>query len=125
LGIAELLASGPRRATELAETTATHAAALHRVLRLLASVGVFVEREDGSFALTSLGECLRPGVPGSSRAMVMLFSGDRVQDAWRDLEYCVRTGNPVFRKHGIDDPFKDPNRTPEDNANFDAAMADF
>src|SRR2546423_1924944 len=70
LGTAELLATRPRRATELAETTATHAAALHRVLRLLASVGVFAEREDGSFVLTSLGECLRPGVPGSFRAMV-------------------------------------------------------
>ena len=94
-------------------------------MRLLASVGVFEERENGSFALTSLGECLRAGVPGSTRAMVMLFTGHRVQEAWRDLEYCVRTGNPVFRKRGLDDPFTDPARTPEENANFDAAMADF
>lgn len=125
LGIAELLADGPRRSTDLAEATTTHAPALHRVMRLLASAGVFEERDDGVFALTSLGECLRPGVPGSARAMVLLFTSDRVQDAWRDLEYCVRTGNPVFRKRGLDDPFSDLLRTPEESANFDAAMADF
>ena len=125
LGIAEVLSDGPRRFTEIAEATATHAPSLNRVMRLLASVGVFEERENGTFALTSLGECLRPGIPGSARAMVMLFAGDRIQESWRDLEYCVRTGNPVFRKRGLDDPFTDAARTPEESANFDAAMADF
>jgi hypothetical protein len=125
LGIAELLAGGPRHAAALAEATATHAPSLRRVLRLLASVGVFEEREDGSFALTPLGDCLRPDVPGSARAMVMLFAGERIHDAWKELEYCVRTGNPVFRKRGLDDPFAELGRTPEDAANFDAAMADF
>jgi SAM-dependent methyltransferase len=124
LDIAELLAEGPRDAQQLAAATATHAPSLRRVLRLLVSAGVFEERRDGSFAQNPLGECLRAGVPGSARAIVMLFCGDRVQDAWRDLEYCVRTGDPVFRKRGLDDPFKDPLRTPEDEANFDAAMAD-
>jgi len=57
--------------------------------------------------------------------MVMLFAGERIQDAWKELEYCVRTGDPVFRKRGLDDPFSDPARTPEEAANFDAAMADF
>jgi len=55
----------------------------------------------------------------------MLFAGERIQNAWNELEYCVRTGDPVFRKRGLDDPFTDPARTPEDNATFDAAMADF
>jgi hypothetical protein len=87
-------------------------------------VGVFEEREDGTFALTPLGECLRAGVPGSARAMVMLFAGRRIQEAWNDLEYCVRTGNPAYRQRGLDGPFADPARTPEDQANFDAAMAD-
>jgi hypothetical protein len=125
LGVADLLKDGPRHADELARATQTHAPSLRRVLRLLSSVDVFEERENGAFALTSMGECLRAGVPGSARAMVMLFTGERVQDAWRDLEYCVRTGNPVYRKRGLDDPFKDPARTPEDDANFDAAMADY
>jgi hypothetical protein len=124
LDIAEQLAGGPRDVQQLADATATHAPSLRRVLRLLVSAGVFEERSDGTFAQTPVSECLRAGVPGSSRAMVTLFCGDRIQDAWRDLEYCVRTGNPVFRKRGLDDAFRDPARTPEDEANFDAAMAD-
>jgi len=125
LGLADLLAGGPRHYGELAEATKTNAPALNRVLRLLASAGIFEERENGAFALTPLGECLRAGVPGSMRASAMLFTSPRVQDAWKDLEYCVRTGQPAYRQRGITDPFDDLVRDPEERTNFDAAMADF
>jgi hypothetical protein len=124
LGIADLLNDGPRPAKDLAEATGTHAPSLNRVMRLLASAGVFEGQENGAFALTALGACLQEGVPGSARAMVMLFAGERIHNAWQELEYCVRTGEPVFRKRGLDDPFTDPARSPEENATFDAAMAD-
>jgi len=74
-------------------------------MRLPASVGVFAEQENGNFVLTSLGQCLRLGLPGSSRAMVMHFAGLRTQDSWRDLEYCVWTGEPAFRLRGVTNPF--------------------
>jgi hypothetical protein len=48
LGIADLLADGPRSGEELAQTTSTHARSLHRVLRLLSSVGVFTEVQRGA-----------------------------------------------------------------------------
>lgn len=64
-------------------------------------------------------------VPQSSRALVLQFTGPRSQDAWRELEYCVRTGEPAFRKRGITDPFGELRRDPEQSAIFDAAMADF
>jgi hypothetical protein len=123
--IAELLKDGPRHITELAAATATHAPSLQRIMRLLASAGVFEEQENGAFALTTLGTYLRAGVHGSSRTLIMMFTGDRLQDAWKDLEYCVRTGEPMFRKLGLDDPFTDPAWSPEERANFDAAMADY
>ena len=125
LGIADLLKDGPCSYSELAQSTGTHAPSLIRLMRLLASAGVFTEKENGNFGLTPVGECLRTGVPGSSRAMVMLFSGNRVQESWKDLEYCVRTGEPAYRRRGVTDPFLDPLRTPEEEASFDAAMADF
>lgn len=124
LGIADLLKDEPRNHDDLAKVTETHAPSLRRMLRLLASVGVFAEQEDGAFSLTPAGECLRSGVPGSSRAMVMLFGGNRITENWKDLEYCVRTVEPGFHRRGITDSFRDPLRTPEDDANFDAAMAD-
>ena len=124
LGIAELLKNGPKHYQELATATGTHEPSLKRVMRLLASAGVFAEGEDGQFTLTPVGECLQSGVPGSSRAMVGLFASDRIQECWKHLEYCVRTGNPEFRGRGVSNIFEDPSRTPEDEANFDAAMAD-
>ena len=59
LGIADLLRDGPRDSDALARETASHAPSLHRVLRALASVGVLHEDDDGRFALTAIGECLR------------------------------------------------------------------
>src|SRR5262245_37262032 len=75
LRIADLLARGARSGEDLARELDANAPALRRVLRLLASVGVFAELEDGRFELTPLGEALRSDVPGSSRASVMLFAG--------------------------------------------------
>lgn len=124
LGLADLLADGPRHYSELGEATATHAGSLKRVLRLLTSVGVFEERENGQFALTVAGEFLRAGVPGSMRAVVMLFAGTGIQDSWRELEYCVRTGEPAFRRTSPDgDAFSTMSRNPEQVAVFDEAMA--
>ena len=68
LGIADLLEDGPRSADELAEATGAHATALYRILRALASVGVFAEETDGRFGLTPLAEHLRTDVPGSLRS---------------------------------------------------------
>ncbi len=124
LGIADHLNDGPRHFTEIAQATETHPPSLNRVMRLLASAGVFEEREDGRFALTPIGELLRAGVPGSMRASVMLFAGIGIQDAWKELEFCVRTGQPAFRKTSPDgDPFS--NITAEQRAVFDEAMATF
>ena len=124
LGLADLLADGPRHSVDLAGATSTHAPSLNRVLRLLASVGVFDEHEDGRFALTSAGQFLRAGVPGSMRALVMLFAGTRIQESWGELEYCVRTGQPAFRRNAPDgDAFTAMAQDPEQVAVFDEAMA--
>jgi hypothetical protein len=123
LGIADLLSAGPQDVDGLAAATETHAGALRRVLRLLVSVGVFSEDEDGKFALTPLGDCMRADAPQSARPMVLLFAGVRIQDSWKDLEYCVRTGQPAYRKRGAADAFAEIAQSPEDAANFDAAMA--
>jgi orsellinic acid C2-O-methyltransferase len=61
-------------------------------------------------------------VPGSSRAMVMLFTGKRIQEAWKELEHCVRTGEPEYRIRGVTNPFDDPTR---DRDELDAGLADY
>jgi hypothetical protein len=67
---------------------------------------------------------MRSDAPGSARALVMLFAGPALQDSWKDLEYCVRTGAPAFRKVRPDgDAFTTIDV--EQTKVFDAAMATF
>ncbi len=126
LGVADQLEHGPLAVGELAKRTGTRPQPLHRLLRLLASAGVFEEQPEGRFSLTAMGELLRDDAPGSMRAMVLLFAGVDIQDDWKELEYCVRTGEPACKK---DDPNADPFATmqqdPEKAAIFDRAMATF
>lgn len=97
LGIADLLKDGPRRSEELAQATATHAASLYRILRLLTAVDILAEGEANSFALTPLGAYLQTGVPGSMRNTVLLY-GEKVSwQVWGDLLHSVETGEPAFQ----------------------------
>jgi hypothetical protein len=126
LGLADLLKDGPRSASDLAAATQTHAPSLARLMRLLASVGVFAELPDDTFALTPLGQPLRADAPGSVRALVLLFAGVEAQDAWKDLEHCVRTGEPSFRRTAPGtNPYALMAPSPELTALFDQAMATF
>jgi hypothetical protein len=96
LGIADLIADGTKRSSDLADATGTHAPSLYRVLRALASVGIFAEDEQGRFGLTPLAQALRTGVPGSLRGAV-LYNGDPVfQRVWGDLLHTVTTGENGF-----------------------------
>src|SRR4051794_2268476 len=72
LGIADLLTNGPRSANDLAQATNTHAPSLYRLLRALASMGIFAEDDTRRFGLTPLAECLRSDVPGSQRALAIM-----------------------------------------------------
>jgi hypothetical protein len=125
LRLADEIGEEARNAEELATATSTHAPSLRRVLRLLTSVGIFEERADGTFANTELGTLLRSNAPGSMRDAVLLFAGVSIQDSWKELEHCVRTGEPAFRLRGVTDPFVEMERDPEEAATFDRAMAAF
>lgn len=95
LGLADMLANGPRSIDELAQTAGVHAPSLYRLLRALASVGVFADDGTGRFELTSAAECLRSDVPGSQRALAIM-SGEEHYYAWGDLLYSVKTGKMAF-----------------------------
>ena len=121
LGIAEELADGPRAVDDLASATATHADALHRLLRALAAVEVLHEVPDGTFGLTALGEALR-GPAGSLAAFMV---GPDHWTAWGQLLHSVRTGENAFRAvHGMD-VWEYRAQHPEEGAIFDAAMTGF
>jgi SAM-dependent methyltransferase len=119
LAIADALAEGPRPATEVAAETGADAAALRRVLRALASNGVFAEVEAGVFANTGASELLRSGEPW--QAFAHLFGGSWYA-AVGGLD--VQTTAPSFsRVHGLDF-WSWLARHPAERAAFDRAMED-
>jgi orsellinic acid C2-O-methyltransferase len=95
LGIADLLASGPMTAGQLAEATHAHEPSLYRVLRLLASLGVLTEDANRSFGLTMLGDRLCTDAPASMRSWARLtdsIGGVRSFDPIIDMVRTGRTG---------------------------------
>jgi predicted O-methyltransferase YrrM len=121
LGVADLLADGPRTVADLAATTNTHAPSLYRVLRLLASEGVFAEVGDGCFELTPRAAALRKDA-GPARLQVLFLGRPASWQAAGNLSHTVRTGEAAFEgTHGVD--FFEYNRQhPEDQALFDQLM---
>jgi hypothetical protein len=122
LGIADLLKDSPKDVEELARATETHAPSLHRILRALASVGVFEELEPGRFTLNPTANILQSEVPGSLRAFTIMVGEDWQWRVWEDILYSVKTGLPNFdRTFGM--PFFDYiNQNPEAGKIFDDAM---
>ncbi len=122
LGIADLLKDGARGSEELARATGADARALHRLLRALASLGVFGEDADGRFTPSELGALLRSDVPGSLRAAAIFFGDERNWHAWGKLERSVMSGEPVRGPRGTQVFLEESARDPEGAALFNAAM---
>jgi hypothetical protein len=124
LGVADRLKDGSKPSDELAAEMGVHAPSLYRLLRALASVGLFEEDDRGRFRLTPLGAYLRSDVPDSARAFAIALNEPWFRRAWEDLPHAIETGERAFdRVHGMG--FWDYlARHPEAGAVFDAAMSD-
>ena len=122
LGIADLLKDGPKSAAELASATQTDSGALYRMLRALASVGVFSESGSGVFVQTPASDTLRRDAANSIRGMV-LFLGDHLHwSIYGELGYSIRTGKPAFDQVFGKNPFQYLSEHPEDARIFDEGM---
>jgi SAM-dependent methyltransferase len=121
LGIADLLRDGPRTADELATLTRAHGDSLYRVLRALATVGVFREDAQGRFSLTPLAECLRSDRLDSLRSFAIM-AGAEFYQSWGELLHSAQTGAPGFQKRFGAPFFQYMTEHPERHAIYDAAM---
>ena len=125
LGIADLLRDGPVPVDELAVATNTNVEALYRLLRALASIGVFDEQPDRSFGLTPMGEYLRSDHPLTVGPVACMFGAEYEWKAWGALPHAVRTGeNAAVQALGVD-VWEYRRQHPDDNLVFDAAMRTF
>ncbi|HLJ60833.1 MAG TPA: methyltransferase [bacterium] len=123
LGIGDLLTNGPLTSEDLASATGTHACSLYRLLRALASIGVFQEGADRRFALTPLGECWRSDAPESVRPLAIFVGQPEHWHAWDQLLHNVRTGENAFHDaHGVSE-WEYRARSPQAGEIFDRAQA--
>src|SRR6266404_2952374 len=121
LCIADHLASAPMRVCELAQATGAHTQSLHRLVRALVTLGLCIERNDGSFALSQAGSLLRADAGDSLRSWLLWFG--RYQWAvWGDLLHTVRTGEGARKRATGSDGFGLFDRDPDAAPVFNMAM---
>lgn len=121
LGVADLLSDGPRPVEELATVTQSHTSSLYRLLRALASIGVFTETSPRTFDLTPLAALLRTGTPDSMRALAITYN-EEMYFAWGHMLHSIRTGEPAFAHRFGMGPFPYFMQNPEADRIFNEAM---
>jgi hypothetical protein len=119
LGVADALADGPRSVAELAEENGADADTLYRMLRALASDGVFAEDDPGLFRNTEASELLRSDNPDRWPEFAHLF-GEVCYPAIGALD-VRRIEVPFARAYGTDIWSWFASK-PEERSNFDRAM---
>jgi O-methyltransferase domain/Dimerisation domain len=120
LGIADVLKDGPLRSEEISTLIGAHPGSLYRLLRLLVSLGIFSEDENGRFDITPVALLLQKGTPSYSFA---LWSGGLSYRVFGALEHSVRTGEPAFEHLFGMEFFEYLNQNPELADLFDDAMS--
>jgi hypothetical protein len=123
LGLPDRLAAGPRTADDLARETGVHGEALYRLMRALASVGMFEEQSDHTFALTPVGAAL---CEGPVRRMALWIAGEFNFRVYANAMHSVQTSeSAVMKTAGVDGPFAAFARDPELSQVFNDAMTGF
>ena len=125
LGIADLLKDGPKPVTDLAATTSTQADGLYRVLRVLASIGIFTETAPQKFGLTPVADLLRSDVRGSMRAMATWLGDPLHLRLFAELLHTIKTGQPTIEHMFGQSAFAYLDANPEEGDVFHAAMTSF
>jgi hypothetical protein len=125
LEVPDHLAKGPKPADELAAEVGADPVSLERLCRALVTIDVFAQGDGATFTLGPLGQLLRSDHPDSLRGRVLLTAGKRSHRSWNEFLDCVRTGQTAAKiLDGVDDPFAWFAERPEEQAKFDAAMAE-
>lgn len=95
LGVADRLTDGPKTHKELAEDLGGNALAIQRVMRILASRGVFEESAEGYFSLTPAARFLCKNHSHSLRSAVLMLTDRTFWEPAARLDCIVKEG-PVF-----------------------------
>jgi hypothetical protein len=123
LGLADLVAAGPKTVVELSEATRMHRTSLARLLRALSSLGIFAEDTSGRYCQTPLSEALRADHPESVQPLAIMFGARFIWEPVGRLGESIRTGEVAFERVQSVSFFRHLAENPEDAAVFNAAMS--
>jgi len=102
LKLADLLEGGPKTSDDLAEAVGAHKSSVYRVMRALATLGIFDEIAPKRFKLTELGDLLRSNHPESMRPMALFQGAPPHWKGWGSFLHSIQTGKPAFEHtHGM------------------------
>jgi len=122
IGVPDRLAKGARKCRDIAREVGVSEDGLYRLLRALASVGLFAEGADRRFRLTGMGQLLRSDHPESLAGYARFTAHDITWRPWGLLSYSVKTGMPAFDHLFNASVFEHFSRNPEVASVFDDAM---
>ena len=123
LGVADQLSSGPKSSAELATAVGAHEPSLYRILRSLASVGVFAETGERTFANTPMSDMLRSDVPGSMRSGARFMTRPWHFAAWGNMLHSAKTGETTCPTTLGSEIFEFFAANPEESELFNDAMS--
>jgi O-methyltransferase domain/Dimerisation domain len=124
LDIAARLSNGPRPVADLAREAGVQTDGLYRVLRALASLGIFAESSPRTFALTLAAELLRKG-PGALGDGIEFITDPLHFETYAEALHSVQTGQPAGEKVVGMPLFEYLAKTPEWSTSFNNAMTAF
>ena len=122
LGVADQMGILPIRVDQLATRVGAHAPSLYRVMRTLASVGVFEEVFEKRFVLTPVGELLKTDAPGSFRYFAIQLGDEWSTRPWEHFTDTVRTGEDGVTKAYGKNAFELLAEKPEEAEVFNRSM---
>ena len=101
LGIADIVDGEPRDVGDIAREVGADEASLYRLLRFLASEGVFEEVEPRRFTSSRFSDGLRSSAPLTMRYIAIAMGAEQYR-GWSEALHSFVTGEPGFdREYGL------------------------
>lgn len=123
LGLADVLGDGERTIVELARELSLHEENLYRLMRMLASMGIFDEVKHRVFRNNKLSEPMRSSSKQSVRQMILMHNSEVMVRPWMEsLESGIRNGDIPFARSHNEALFDYMDSHPEFDALFARAM---
>lgn len=122
LNIADILGDGEMDVKSLASKTQTDEDALYRVLRMLASLEIFTEKQERVFANTEGSQSMRADVPGSQKAMLEFVTDPFHMNMYADMLPTIKDRRPSVEHVTGKNVFEVFSEDPDEQRRFDNAM---